>query len=124
MDEEAPRRGSVLLRGDRIEYVGPTASLPSAPNAHVVDGSGRFLIPGLIDMHTHVSKTRVVSVVAGFGGGHDRPRSRRGSRGTARLAPRDRSGHTDRSAAAEPTRIDIRSTAKERTKQGNLFVRR
>jgi dihydroorotase-like cyclic amidohydrolase len=58
MDEEAPRRGSVLLRGDRIEYVGPTASLPSAPNAHVVDGSGRFLIPGLIDMHTHVSKTR------------------------------------------------------------------
>ena len=58
MDDEAPRRGSVLVRGDRIEYVGPTASLPPAPNAHVVDGHGRFLIPGLIDMHTHVSKTR------------------------------------------------------------------
>jgi imidazolonepropionase-like amidohydrolase len=58
MDEESPRRGSVLVRGDRIEYVGPTDSLPPAPNAQVVDGSGRFLIPGLIDMHTHVSKTR------------------------------------------------------------------
>jgi imidazolonepropionase-like amidohydrolase len=58
MDEEAPRRGSVLVRGDRIEYVGSTDSLPAAPNAQVVDGSGRFLIPGLIDMHTHVSKTR------------------------------------------------------------------
>ena len=58
MDEKAPRRGSVLVRGDRIAYVGPTDSLPPAPNAQVVDGSGRFLIPGLIDMHTHVSKTR------------------------------------------------------------------
>ena len=55
MNDEAPRRGSVLVRGDRIEYVGPTASLPPAPNAQIVDGSGRFLIPGLIDMHTHVS---------------------------------------------------------------------
>lgn len=58
MDSEAPRRGSVLMRGDRIESIGPTASLPPAPNAHVVEGGGRFLIPGLIDMHTHVSKTR------------------------------------------------------------------
>jgi imidazolonepropionase-like amidohydrolase len=58
MDDLAPRRGSVLARGGRIEYVGPTASLPPSTYAHVVDGSGRFLIPGLIDMHTHVSKTR------------------------------------------------------------------
>lgn len=62
MDDEAPRQGSVLVRGDRIEYVGPTASLPPAPNAQVVDGSGRFVIPGLIDMHTHVSKTRASSL--------------------------------------------------------------
>jgi imidazolonepropionase-like amidohydrolase len=63
MADEVPRRGSVLLRGDRIEYVGPTASLPPSSNAQVVDGSGRFLIPGLIDMHTHVSKTRGSSLL-------------------------------------------------------------
>jgi imidazolonepropionase-like amidohydrolase len=81
MDDEAPRRGSVLVRGDRIEYVGPTAALPPAPNARVVDGSGRFLIPGLIDMHTHVSKTRGsslsllvsagVTTVRDLGGDHE-----------------------------------------------------
>jgi imidazolonepropionase-like amidohydrolase len=58
MIDDTPRLGSVLVRGDRIEYVGSTAALPPAPGAHIVDGSGRFLIPGLIDMHTHVSKTR------------------------------------------------------------------
>ena len=81
MDAEAPRRGSVLVRGDRIAYVGPTASLPPAPNAQAVDGTGRFLIPGLIDMHTHVSKTRGsslsllvskgVTTVRDLGGDHE-----------------------------------------------------
>ncbi len=81
MDAEPPRRGSVLVRGDRIDYVGPTATLPAAPDARVVDGRGRFLIPGLIDMHTHVSKTRGsslsllvaagVTTVRDLGGDHD-----------------------------------------------------
>jgi imidazolonepropionase-like amidohydrolase len=81
MDDEGPRRGSVLVRGDRIDYVGPTASLPPVPNAQIVDGSGRFLIPGLIDMHTHVSKTRGsslsllvahgVTTVRDLGGDHE-----------------------------------------------------
>lgn len=81
MDDESPSRGSVLVRGDRIEYVGPTASLPPAPHAQVVDGTGRFLIPGLIDMHTHVSKTRGsslsllvskgVTTVRDLGGDHE-----------------------------------------------------
>ena len=81
MDDEPPRRNSILVRGDRVAYVGPTASLPSAPNARVVDGSGRFVIPGLIDMHTHVSKTRGsslsllvskgVTTVRDLGGDHE-----------------------------------------------------
>ena len=81
MDAEASRRGSVLVRGDRIVYVGPTAALPPAPNAQIVDGTGRFLIPGLIDMHTHVSKTRGsslsllvskgVTTVRDLGGDHE-----------------------------------------------------
>jgi hypothetical protein len=45
MDQDTPRRGSVLVRGDRIEYVGPTAALPPAAGAHIVDGSGQFSPP-------------------------------------------------------------------------------
>ena len=81
MDEETPRLGSVLVRGDRIEYAGPAAGLPPAPGAHIVNGSGRFLMPGLIDMHAHVSKTRGsslsllvahgVTTVRDLGGDHE-----------------------------------------------------
>jgi len=45
---------SVLIRGERIVAVGPAARLGVPPGAEVVEGGGRFLIPGLWDMHTHV----------------------------------------------------------------------
>ena len=54
--------GAVLVRNGLIAYVGPTAGLPAAPGARLVDGTGKFLIPGLIDLHTHVSKTRASSL--------------------------------------------------------------
>ncbi|MGW4520325.1 amidohydrolase family protein [Amycolatopsis sp. NPDC004378] len=44
---------SVVLVGDRIAWVGPTAALPPCAGAEVVDGRGRFVVPGLWDMHTH-----------------------------------------------------------------------
>ena len=62
LDDGAPRRETVLVRGDRIEYVGPAAGLPPVAGAHIVDANGRFLMPGLIDMHAHVSKTRASSL--------------------------------------------------------------
>jgi len=43
--------GSVLVRGNIIEKVAP-GSL-SAPGARVIEGGGRTLMPGLIDMHWH-----------------------------------------------------------------------
>lgn len=43
-------RGSVLLRGEKIEWVG--TGIPPV-DAEVVDGTGRTLLPGLIDSHTH-----------------------------------------------------------------------
>ncbi|MEM8933258.1 MAG: amidohydrolase family protein [Acidobacteriota bacterium] len=45
---------SVLVAGQRIAEIGPTAQLRPPASAHVVDGRGRFLIPGLADMHVHV----------------------------------------------------------------------
>ena len=42
----------VLLRDGRIATIGET--VPPPPGAVIVDGTGRRLLPGLIDAHTHV----------------------------------------------------------------------
>jgi imidazolonepropionase-like amidohydrolase len=44
---------TVVIRGTRIALVGPTASTPIPTGATTVEGRGRFLIPGLWDMHVH-----------------------------------------------------------------------
>jgi hypothetical protein len=43
-----------VVRGDTIVSVGPAASTAVPTNARVVDGRGKYLIPGLWDMHAHV----------------------------------------------------------------------
>jgi len=48
----APRRdATVVITGDRISAIGDNVSVPAG--AQVVDASGKFLIPGLWDMHVH-----------------------------------------------------------------------
>ncbi len=44
---------TVLVTGNRITYVGPAASAKIPSGATVIDGRGKFLIPGLWDMHVH-----------------------------------------------------------------------
>ena len=44
---------SVVIIGDRIVEIGPTKKLRAPKNAQVIDASGKFLIPGLWDMHVH-----------------------------------------------------------------------
>jgi hypothetical protein len=48
----AIRGGSVLLRDGKIAEVGTTVSAPS--DAVVVDGTGKFVTPGIIDTHSHI----------------------------------------------------------------------
>jgi imidazolonepropionase-like amidohydrolase len=45
---------TVVVRGDRIVAVGPAASTPVPEGATVIDGAGRFLLPGLAEMHGHI----------------------------------------------------------------------
>ncbi|MDP3773308.1 MAG: amidohydrolase family protein [Gemmatimonadales bacterium] len=45
-------RGSILLQDGRISAVG--ADLPAPAGAIVVDGTGKFVTPGLIDTHSHL----------------------------------------------------------------------
>ena len=53
---DAPREGfAVLVEGDRIAEVGPAAQLAAkAPGVKVIDLGNAWLLPGLIDAHTHV----------------------------------------------------------------------
>jgi imidazolonepropionase-like amidohydrolase len=47
----------VLIRGERIEAVG--ANLPIPAGARIIDLGGATLLPGLIDLHTHLTSTGV-----------------------------------------------------------------
>jgi imidazolonepropionase-like amidohydrolase len=50
------KRGqTVLIQGDRILDAGPAQRVPTPSGATVIDGTGKFLIPGLADMHTHAT---------------------------------------------------------------------
>jgi hypothetical protein len=50
--KELPDR-TVIVAGDRITGVAKTKDARLPPGAKVVDGRGKFLIPGLWDMHVH-----------------------------------------------------------------------
>ena len=45
---------TVVVRGDRISLVGPSSRVRIPAGARRVDGRGRFLLPGLAEMHGHV----------------------------------------------------------------------
>jgi hypothetical protein len=44
---------TVVITGDRIAEIGLTQHVRVPDEAHVVDATGKFLIPGLWDMHVH-----------------------------------------------------------------------
>jgi imidazolonepropionase-like amidohydrolase len=48
----AIRNGAILLRNGRIAAIGPTVDAPA--DAVVIDGSGKFVTPGMIDTHSHL----------------------------------------------------------------------
>jgi imidazolonepropionase-like amidohydrolase len=50
--------GIVVVRGGRIEAIGPRASVPVPKGATTIDGKGKTLIPGLINSHGHVGMTK------------------------------------------------------------------
>ncbi len=45
---------TVIVRGDRIVEIGPAATLKVPVEATRIDGRGKYLMPGLADMHAHV----------------------------------------------------------------------
>jgi imidazolonepropionase-like amidohydrolase len=45
---------AVIVRGTRIEALGPASSVQIPPDARRIDGRGKFLIPTLSEMHAHI----------------------------------------------------------------------
>ncbi len=72
---------TVIIRGDRIADLGPAATTDIPDGARIIDARGRYLIPGLIEMHAHLSKARAsamglfvangVTTVRDMGGDHE-----------------------------------------------------
>ncbi len=50
------RGQTVIVRGDRIYWVGPRGQAPDLAGVTVIDGAGRYLSPGLTDMHVHTEQ--------------------------------------------------------------------
>jgi hypothetical protein len=46
------KRGNIVVKASRIMAAGPSARIP--PKAKIIDGKGKFAIPGLWDMHVHL----------------------------------------------------------------------
>lgn len=46
----------VLVSGDRVTEAGPRSQVQVPPGAAVVNGSGKTVIPGLIDVHCHLNQ--------------------------------------------------------------------
>ena len=56
--EDEPRRGEVLVFDDdgRLAFVGPEQAAPQrAADDRLIDHSAGFVMPGLIDVHTHLA---------------------------------------------------------------------
>ena len=66
--EEPLRDHTVLIAGDRIAAVGPSRSTSIAKNVRQIDGQGKYLIPGLADMHVHLEYFDQPDVLRSFVG--------------------------------------------------------
>ncbi|MBM3822353.1 MAG: amidohydrolase family protein [Verrucomicrobia bacterium] len=55
---------TVVIEGNRIQALGKDGSVAVPRNAKVIDASGKYLIPGLWDMHIHMFSTRASALPA------------------------------------------------------------
>lgn len=54
--DENITRGNVLVEGDKITRISrKSISTSGLKNMHIIDGQDQYLIPGLIDAHTHIT---------------------------------------------------------------------
>ncbi|MGH9753635.1 MAG: amidohydrolase family protein [Blastocatellia bacterium] len=52
---EALKDSVIVIEGERIKQVGKAGAVDIPPSARVIDARGKWIIPGLMDMHSHIS---------------------------------------------------------------------
>jgi imidazolonepropionase-like amidohydrolase len=58
-DGPAIPNADVVIEGDRIVAVGARGTVKIPAGAEVVDDSGKWIVPGLIDLHAHVASDQI-----------------------------------------------------------------
>jgi len=109
------RDGAVVYDGDRITEVGPAGAVTIPPGAEIIDCPEEFLMPGLIDAHTHIT------VQPGLGdqiGQLMQPVERQTLRGVGNLRRMLRSGVTTARIMGEERWLDV--AFKEETAKGSV----
>ncbi len=53
--DEVIERADVLIENNRIVAVGPRGATPIPPDAHQLDLAGKTVIPGFVDIHSHMN---------------------------------------------------------------------
>lgn len=56
VSEQVLHGQTVLIHDGRIREMGPKAEIAIPEQARVIDGAGRFLLPGLVDLHVHLDE--------------------------------------------------------------------
>jgi imidazolonepropionase-like amidohydrolase len=49
--------GAIVIQGERIQQIGPRGTIKPGPGMTVIDATGKFVIPGLIDAHIHFDQS-------------------------------------------------------------------
>ncbi|MFC1902453.1 adenine deaminase C-terminal domain-containing protein [Chloroflexota bacterium] len=58
---EVLRGDTILIKGDKIAYVGKNASKSIGSSTQVIDATGKTVIPGIIEGHTHIDYLNSIS---------------------------------------------------------------
>lgn len=58
---------TVLVEGGRIRAIGPSASTAVPASALRIDGGGRYLVPGLVDLHVHLDTAAALPLLLASG---------------------------------------------------------
>ena len=62
--ERVLRHQNVIVVGDRISKIGSVEDVDVPSGAVIIVGNGRYLMPGLADMHVHAWKEDLAAYVA------------------------------------------------------------
>lgn len=51
------KNGAIVIHGERIQQIGTRGNIKPGPGTIVIDATGKFVIPGLIDAHVHFDQS-------------------------------------------------------------------